>query len=108
MSTTPQPVRVFTIRAENGETLTCYRRADGLFGCPICGHPLPEAPYEPGNGEPSFTWCPCCECQFGWDDRIGPRDLPGSKLLRWDELRREWERRAPPCGEEHLPCPGPA
>jgi hypothetical protein len=39
-----------------------------FFTCPVCGYPnLSESPYD-DNGCASFSVCPCCGTEFGYDD----------------------------------------
>lgn len=39
------------------------------FKCPVCGFPALEEPaWDPETGSPSFNICPCCGCEFGYDD----------------------------------------
>jgi hypothetical protein len=39
------------------------------YMCPVCGYDsLTEPPYDPVTGDPSFNICPCCGCEYGYDD----------------------------------------
>ncbi len=39
------------------------------YKCPTCGFPeLEEPAWDPNTGVPSFDICPCCGCEFGYDD----------------------------------------
>jgi len=39
-----------------------------VFVCPVCGFGgLDEPPYEE-SGSPSYSVCPCCGTEFGYDD----------------------------------------
>ncbi len=63
--------------------------------CPVCAYPSLNKPAyvqdaESGKAIPSFEYCPCCDTQFGWDDKVAP-DAPKNALHRiWSELRRKW------------------
>lgn len=50
--------------------------------CPVCGYDsLEEAPYDI-NGNPSYTICPCCGFEFGFDD--------SSKGYTFTKYREKW------------------
>lgn len=37
--------------------------------CPVCGYSeLDEPPYDLETNAPSFNICPCCGCEYGYDD----------------------------------------
>lgn len=37
--------------------------------CPVCGYSgLDEPSHDPITGSPSFDICPCCGCEFGYND----------------------------------------
>ncbi|MBI2263630.1 MAG: hypothetical protein HYU64_00430 [Armatimonadetes bacterium] len=37
--------------------------------CPICGYPdLKEPPWGKDGATPSYDICPCCGCEFGYED----------------------------------------
>ncbi|HET8688926.1 MAG TPA: hypothetical protein VFM18_20140 [Methanosarcina sp.] len=39
------------------------------YTCPVCGYPeLSEPPYDQNTNSPSFDICPCCGCEYGYDD----------------------------------------
>ncbi len=39
------------------------------YNCPTCGYPnLDEPAWDPVSSEPSFNICPCCGCEFGYND----------------------------------------
>ncbi len=81
----------YIIHAVNGDKVTCRMTMDNRYVCPICGFLIAgKPPYSPDTNEPSFELCPCCEYQFGWDDKIGPGALAGSLQARWEELRERW------------------
>ena len=81
----------YSIHAANGDEVICHATTDGRYICPICGFQIKgKPPYDPQTHKPSFEWCPCCEYQFGWDDRIGPLALAGSLQAKWEELREQW------------------
>lgn len=41
----------------------------GAHTCPVCGYPDLEQPaWDPVTGVPSFDICPCCGCEFGYND----------------------------------------
>jgi hypothetical protein len=51
-----------------------------VFVCPVCLYPdLDEAPYD-SFGCASFTICPCCGTEFGYDD----------SSITHLELHRKW------------------
>lgn len=44
-------------------------RAVEKHTCPVCGYPdLSQPPYDLDTREPSFSICPCCGCEFGYND----------------------------------------
>ena len=41
----------------------------GAFNCPACGFcQLEEPAWDQDIGSPSFNICPCCGCEFGYND----------------------------------------
>ena len=37
--------------------------------CPVCGYPgLDEPAWDNKYGTPSYNICPCCGCEFGYED----------------------------------------
>lgn len=65
--------------------------------CPVCGFTgLDDFPYD-GTGCPSYTICPCCGTEFGYDDSaVAHREL----RVRWKKGGMLWwsKRRSPPMG----------
>jgi hypothetical protein len=56
--------------------------------CPVCGYSkLSEPPYDLLNGAPSFNICPCCGCEFGYNDAT-----PWAK----ENHRKKWIERGTP------------
>lgn len=52
------------------------------FKCPTCGFPKLEEPaWDSDTGSPSFNICPCCGCEFGYDDAT-----PHGR----EQYRRQW------------------
>jgi hypothetical protein len=50
--------------------------------CPTCGYPeLNQPAWDIKTGSPSFDICPCCGCEFGYND--------ATPLAR-EKYRREW------------------
>lgn len=93
----------FPVRMENGETAEVFLTASGAL-CPVCGFDgLPELPYHPQSGRPSFGYCSCCDTQFGWDDKVAPDAPAGSKARVWNERRQQWLR-LHATEEERLRC----
>jgi len=82
----------FAVRMENGETVAVFLTSSGAL-CPVCGFgELSELPYHPQSGRPSFGYCPSCDTQFGWDDKVAPDAPAGSKARSWNERRQQWLR----------------
>ncbi len=59
------------------------------FVCPVCGHrDLVEPAWDITTGTPSFNICPCCGCEFGYEDAT-----PKAKnryLLNWIKKGAIW------------------
>jgi hypothetical protein len=36
--------------------------------CHICGFDVGEAPWGENGHDPTYSICPCCGCEFGYDD----------------------------------------
>lgn len=52
------------------------------YTCPVCGFPdLDQPPWEPDTGVPSFDICPCCGCEFGYND---------ATVKAKERYRKEW------------------
>jgi hypothetical protein len=50
------------------------------YMCPVCGYDgLQEPPYDEKTGDPSFNICPCCGCEYGYDDAT---DVAKEKFLK--------------------------
>jgi len=39
-----------------------------LYNCRVCGWRSPTPPWGESGKEPSFDICPCCECEWGYED----------------------------------------
>jgi hypothetical protein len=58
------------------------------YVCPVCGFPgLDHPAWDPQTGEASFTICPCCGCEFGYDD---------ATTSSRDAFRRRWLKAGAP------------
>jgi rubredoxin len=58
------------------------------YTCPVCGYPrLLEPAYDLGTVSPSFNICPCCGCEFGYDDAT-----PWAK----ESFLKNWVKRGSP------------
>jgi hypothetical protein len=57
------------LRMGKGQTwITSMPNNEKLFVCPVCGYgALDEAPYD-SYGCASYSICPCCGTEFGYDD----------------------------------------
>jgi hypothetical protein len=43
--------------------------SEKLYICPICGYPGLKEPAWGNDGKsPTFEICPCCGCEFGYED----------------------------------------
>ena len=75
------------------------------YTCPVCGYPSLECePYHPGE-VPSFSMCPCCGTEFGFDDEPGASGIhvpfdnnrdenrEGFRLAAFSVLRSQWIER---------------
>jgi hypothetical protein len=67
------------------------------FTCPVCGYPSLGEPHVDPMGSPTYSICPCCGIEFGYDDAQKSHA----------ELRREWVSRGSPWWSKHeKPPPG--
>jgi len=55
-------------------------RSEPLYMCPVCGLVGSDEPPYDAYGCATFTICPCCGTEFGYDD----------STVKHDELRRRW------------------
>ncbi len=59
------------------------------YQCPVCGYPdLKDPPYDPITNASSFDICPCCGCEYGYNDAT-----PWAKrnhLLKWLKRGAPW------------------
>ncbi|QBI05054.1 hypothetical protein EYF70_14960 [Pseudoduganella albidiflava] len=39
-----------------------------MYHCHVCGAPVEEAPWGEDGRTPLFDLCPCCGCEFGYED----------------------------------------
>jgi hypothetical protein len=61
----------------------------GKYTCPVCGYPdLEEPAWNISTGNPSFEICPCCGCEFGYEDAtsIGKKRY----LQKWVRSGTNW------------------
>ena len=61
----------------------------GKYICPVCGYPdLEEPAWDINTGAPSFDVCPCCGCEFGYEDAtaIGKN----RHLVKWVKSGANW------------------
>ncbi len=58
------------------------------YTCPVCGFSdLDQPPWDPDTGVPSFDICPCCGCEFGYNDATTEAK---------ERYRREWIKQGAP------------
>lgn len=59
------------------------------FTCPICGfNNLDKPAWDPVEKTPGFDICPCCGCEFGYDDAT---PQAGERYrLSWIKKGAEW------------------
>jgi hypothetical protein len=42
----------------------------GLNNCRVCGYRSEIAPWGSDGRQPTFAICPCCECEWGYQDAL--------------------------------------
>ena len=63
------------------------------YTCPVCGYDrLTEAPYDE-RGNASYSICPCCDTEFGYDDATAKHET----------LRNRWIEKGTPWWSKYTP-----
>jgi hypothetical protein len=61
----------------------------GKYICPVCGYPdLEEPAWDINTGSPSFDICPCCGCEYGYEDAKPEGKM--RHLQKWVKSGANW------------------
>lgn len=71
--------------------ITFYRSSLITWVCPVCGFPsLTAVPYA-ANGLPTFTMCPFCMFEFGFDDNPAANGEADNLVIEsWSKYRTKF------------------
>lgn len=66
--------------------------------CRVCGVPQDEPPWGDDGNSPSFNICPCCGCEFGYEDATPKaiqihREKWLSTGAKWQEPKQKPDRK---------------